>query len=119
MSESTRVVPAAPAPDRGLRISGYPTWAAKSLTWSAESTAAEAAVGTPASRSACFIDGLSRHSQAVRRLVPGMWQASRTSAVAMMCDSTVASIRSTHSLSWTHSTAACSWPTSVTLPIWW
>ena len=35
------------------------------------STAVEAAVGTPAARSASFIDGLSRHSHAVRTDVPG------------------------------------------------
>ena len=44
---STRVVSAAPAPLRGLRISGNPTAFAKSRTWSALSAAVDAAVGTP------------------------------------------------------------------------
>ncbi len=63
--------------------------------------------------------GLSRHSQAVRRLVPGMPHASRTSAVGRMCASIVASSRSTQSLSWTQRTASCRARTSVTEPIWW
>ena len=63
--------------------------------------AVDAAVGTPAARSASFIDGLSRHSQAVRTDVPGMVQFSRTCAAARMCASIVASSRSTQSLSWT------------------
>ncbi len=75
---------------------------------------AEAAVGTPASRSACFIDGLSRHSQAVRTDVPGIVQASLTCAAGMVCASIVASSRSTHSLSCTQRTAAVMASTSVT-----
>jgi len=71
-------------------------------------------VGTPASRSACFIDGLSRHSQAVCTDVPGIVQASRTCAAGSVCASMVASSRSTHSLSCTHRTAAVIPPTSVT-----
>ncbi len=63
--------------------------------------------------------GLSRHNHAVRRLVPGIPHASRTSAVGRMCASMVASSRSTHSLSCTQRTASCSAPTSVTEPIWW
>jgi hypothetical protein len=55
-----------------LEDQGKPTCAAKAGTSAALSAAVEAAVGTPASRSACFIDGLSRHSHAVRTDVPGM-----------------------------------------------
>ena len=44
-----------------------------------------------------FIDGLSRHSHAVRTDVPGIVAASRTRATGRMCASTVASSRSTHS----------------------
>ena len=44
----------------------------------ADDTPADAAVGTPAARSASFIDGLSRHSQAVCTEVPGIVHASRT-----------------------------------------
>jgi DNA-binding response OmpR family regulator len=84
------------------------------LEAAALSAAAEAAVGTPASRSACFIDGLSRHSQAVRTDVPGIVQASRTCAVARVCASTVASIRSTQTLSCTWRTARVIDSTSVT-----
>ena len=60
----------------------------------------EAAVGTPASRSASFIDGLSRQSHVVRTDVPGMPVASRTWAAAIVWASTVASSRSTHTLDW-------------------
>jgi hypothetical protein len=63
-------------------------------------TAALAAVGTPASRRASFIDGLSRQSHVVRTLVPGMSQASRTCAAVMVCASTVASSPSIQTLSW-------------------
>ena len=80
-ASSARIVSEAPAPLRGLRISGKPTCSANARASAALPTAAEAAVGTPASRSACFIDGLSRHSQAVRTDVPGMVHASRTCAV--------------------------------------
>ena len=66
----------------------------------------EAAVGTPASRSACFIDGLSRHSQVVRTDVPGMPVASRTWAAGIVCASTVASSRSTQTLDWMKRTAS-------------
>ena len=107
-------MPDAPAPLRGLRMSGKPTSAANACASAALLTAADAAVGTPASRSACFIDGLSRHSQAVRTEVPGMVQASRTCAAGMVCASTVASSRSTHRLPWTQRTAAVMAPTSVT-----
>ena len=107
-------MPDAPAPLRGFRISGKPTRSAKSCAEAAESTAAEAAVGTPAARSASFIDGLSRHSQAVRTDVPGIVQASRTCAAAMVCASIVASSRSTQSLSWTQRTARVIAPVSVT-----
>ena len=110
---STRTVPDAPAPLRGLRISGNPASSANMRLRSAV-TAAEKAVGTPADRSASFIDGLSRHSQAVRTDVPGIVQASRTCAAAMVCASTVASSRSTHSLSCTQRTACVSAGTSVT-----
>ena len=54
----------------------------------------DCAQGMPAARSASFIDGLSRHSQAVRTLVHGMPQRSRTRATGRMCASTVASSRS-------------------------
>ncbi len=107
-------MPDAPAPLLGFRISGNPTRSANSRADAAESTAAEAAVGTPTDRSASFIDGLSRHSQAVRTDVPGIVQASRTCAAAMVCASMVASSRSTHSLSCTQRTARVSASTSVT-----
>jgi len=107
-------VPDAPAPLRGLRISGNPASSANVCACAAVATAAEMAVGTPAARSASFIDGLSRHSQAVRTDVPGIVQASRTCAAAMVCASTVASSRSTHSLSCTQRTACVSACTSVT-----
>ncbi len=112
--ELTRTVPDAPAPLRGLRMSGKPTRSANSCAPAAESTAAEAAVGTPADRSASFIDGLSRHSQAVRTDVPGIVQASRTCAAAMVCASIVASSLSTQSLSCTQRTARVMASTSVT-----
>ena len=99
-------MPDAPAPLRGLRISGKPDLGGeRARRRAALCTAAEAAVGTPAARSASFIDGLSRHSQVVRTDVPGIVQASRTCAAAMVCASIVASSRSTHSLSWTQRTA--------------
>ena len=68
-------------------------------------------------RSASFIAGLSRHRKAVRTLVPGMPHAARTFAAAMMCASTVASIRSTHTIRCTVCTASYSCPSSVTEPI--
>ena len=108
------MVPAAPAPLRGLSISGNPVWSANARACAALLTGADAAVGTPASRSACFIDGLSRHSQAVRTEVPGIAQASRTWAAGMVCASTVASSRSTHSLSCAQRTARVIASTSVT-----
>ena len=107
-------MPDAPAPLRGFRISGNPARSAKSRAEAADDTAAEAAVGTPASRSTSFIDGLSRHSQAVRTDVPGIVHASRTCAAAMVCASIVASNRSTHSLSCTQRTARVIASTSVT-----
>src|SRR5580704_20323 len=73
--ESTRTVPEAPAPLRGFNTNGNPTDDANARADAAESTAADAAVGTPAARGASFIDGLSRHSQAVRTEVPGIVQA--------------------------------------------
>ena len=79
----------------------------------------EAAVGTPAARSVSFIDGLSRHSHAVRTDVPGIVQFSRTCAAAMVCDSMVASRRSTQSRSWIQRTASVMTPTSVTLGTTW
>ena len=82
-------------------------------------TAAEAAVGTPAARSASFIDGLSRHSQAVRTDVPGIVQFSRTWAAARVCASIVASSRSTQTLSWIQRTASVITPTSTTVDTWW
>ena len=111
-------MPWAPAPLRGLRISGKPVSSAKARTSGAESAAVDAAVGTPALRSASFIDGLSRHSQVVRNEVPGMPRASRTSAAAIWWDSMVLSSRSIHIRSWAHWTASSSWCTSVTLPTW-
>ena len=42
-------------------------------------------------RRACFIDGLSWHSQVAFTDVPGMPHASRTCAAAIVCDSIVAS----------------------------
>ena len=97
-----------------MRISGNPTCAANARASLALDTAADAAVGTPAARSASFIDGLSRHSQAVCTDVPGIVHASRTCAVDMMCASMVASSRSTHSLSCTQRTARIMAATSVT-----
>ncbi len=93
--------------------------AAKSRTSLAVCAAVEAAVGTPAWRSTSFIDGLSRHSQAVRTDVPGMVQFSRTCAAGRVCASTTASRRSTQSRSCTQRTASVMAPTSVTLPTWW
>ena len=116
---STRVVSSAPAPVRGLRISGYPIASANARTSAAVCAAVEAAVGTPAARSASFIDGLSRHSQAVRTEVPGMVQFSRTCAAARVCASIVASSRSTQTLSWIHRTASVMTPTSTTVGTWW
>ncbi len=98
---------------------GKPTASAKARTCSALSAPAEAAVGTPAARSASFIDGLSRHSHAVRNDVPGMVQRSRTSAAASVCASIVASSRSTQSLSWSQRTASVITPTSPTFGTWW
>jgi hypothetical protein len=74
----------------------------------------DAAVGTPAARSASFIEGLSRHSQAVRTDVPGMVHASRTCATGGMCASMVASSRSTHSRPCTRRTASMTARSSVT-----
>ena len=81
--------------------------------------AVDAAVGTPAARSTSFIDGLSRHSHAVRTDVPGIVQFSRTCAAARVCDSIVASSRSTQTLSWIQRTASVIAPTSVTFGTWW
>ena len=89
------MVSSAPAPVRGLSTIGKPTESANACTSAAEVTAADAAVGTPAARSASFIDGLSRHSHAVRTDVPGIVQFSRACAAAMVCASIVASSRST------------------------
>ncbi len=107
-------MPAAPAPARGLRISGKPTCSANACTSAALSAAVDAAVGTPASRSACFIDGLSRHSHAVRTDVPGMPCASRTCAAGSVCASIVASSRSTQTLPCTQRTTSVMRSTSVT-----
>ena len=79
-------------------MSGKPTASANDRASSAVCAAAEAAVGTPAPRSASFIDGLSRHSQAVRTDVPGIVQFSRTCAAARVCASIVASRQSTQTL---------------------
>ena len=97
-----------------MRISGNPTSAANACACAADDTPAEAAVGTPAARSASFMDGLSRHSQAVCTEVPGIVHASRTCAAGMMWASIVASSRSTHSLSCTQRTARVMASTSVT-----
>ena len=85
----------------------------------AVSAAVEAAVGTPTARSASFMDGLSRHSHAVRTEVPGIVQVSRTCAAASVCASTVASNRSTQTLSWIQRTVSVIAPTSITLGTWW
>ena len=111
-------MPCAPAPLRGLRISGKPFSWANARTSAALSAAVDAAVGTPALRSASFIDGLSRHSHVVRNVVPGMPRASRTSAAAIWWDSIVDSRRSIHIWSCAHCTASSSWCTSVTLRTW-
>ena len=94
-SESTRTAPAAPAPARGLRMSGYPTRKANSSTSSTEAAPVDWAQGTPPSASTCFIAGLSRQRNAVWVDVPGIPAASRTRAAAMMCASTTASSLST------------------------
>src|SRR5258705_2522412 len=78
---------------------------------------ADCAQGMPAARSASFIDGLSRQSQAVRTDVPGIPQASRTFAAGMMCASTVASMRSTHTCRCTCRTASRSEGSCTTEPI--
>jgi hypothetical protein len=72
---------------------------ANPYTSAALCAAVDAAVGTPAARRVSFIDGLSRHSHAVRTDVPGIVQFSRTCAAVIVCASTVASSRSTHTLS--------------------
>jgi hypothetical protein len=74
----------------------------------------DCAQGTSAARRASFIAGLSRHRKAVRTLVPGIVQASRTLALGRMCASTVASRRSTHSRAWARRTAASSAGSFVT-----
>jgi hypothetical protein len=73
----------------------------------------------PAARSASFIDGLSRHSQAVRTDVPGIVQFSRTCAAAQVCASIVASSRSTQTLSWIQRTASVSTPDVDHVGTWW
>jgi hypothetical protein len=77
----------------------------------------EAAVGTPAARSASFIDGLSRHNQVVCTEVPGMPVRSRARAAGRVCASMVASRRSTHTICWQLRTTVVSCSTSVTEPI--
>ena len=84
------------------------------MTSAGLSAAVDAAVGIPASRSACFIDGLSRHSQAVRTEVPGMSVRSRTCAAASVCASIVASSPSTQTLPWTQRVTSVMRSTSVT-----
>ena len=118
-ASSTRTVSSAPAPVRGLRMTGKPVSATNACTSAAEVTAAEAAVGIPAARSTSFMDGLSRHSQAVRTDVPGIVHASRACAAAMVCASIVDSSRSTHTLSCTQRTASVSTPASTTVDTWW
>ena len=98
---------------------GKPTASAKACTSAALVTAADAAVGTPAARSASFIDGLSRHSHAVRTDVPGIVQFSRAWAAARVCASIVASSRSTQRLPWMWRTASVSTPASTTVGTWW
>ena len=73
-------------------------------------------MGTPACRSASFIEGLSRQSHVVRTLVPGMPVASRTCAAGIVCASTVASRASIHTLPWKWRTASTIWSTFVTDP---
>ena len=75
---------------------GKPIASTKACTSAALVTAADAAVGIPAPRSASFIDGLSRQSHAVRTDVPGIVQFSRAWAAASVCASIGASSRSTH-----------------------
>ena len=93
--------------------------ATNACTSAADVTAADAAVGIPAARSASFIDGLSRHSHAVRADVPGIVHASRACAAAIVCASIVDSSRSTHTLSCTQRTASVSTPASTTVDTWW
>ena len=115
-AESTRVAPDAPAPSRGLTISGKPTCSANAWTSAAVDAAVDWAHGTPPSRSTSFIAGLSRHRNAVRTDVPGMPAASRTRAIGRMWASTVASSRSTCRFDWMKRSAPSTWPSSVTLP---
>jgi uncharacterized membrane protein len=75
------------------------------------------AQGTPAARRASFMAGLSRHSQVVFTLVPGMPQRSRTTAALITWASTTASRACTGTFDCTNRTAASSWSGSVTLPI--
>ena len=98
-------VPAEPAALRGFRINGKPTRSANSQASSAESTGADWAQGTPAWRRASFIAGLSRQSQVVKTVVPGMPQASRTLAAGITWASMVASSRSTQLRAWQRRTA--------------
>jgi hypothetical protein len=98
---------------------GKPIASANAVTVSASSAAVDAAVGTPAPRSASFIDGLSRQSHAVCTDVPGIVQCSRTRAVGSVCASIVVSSRSTQTLSWIQRTVSVSTPTSVTEGTWW
>ncbi len=63
--------------------------------------------------------GLSRQRNAVRTLVPGIPQASRTFATGRMCASTVASSRSTCSVAWIFLTVASMAASSQTEPTWW
>ena len=110
----TRWVPEAPAPVVGLTMSGKPTSDAKARTSEPDDAPVERAVGTPAARSASFMAGLSRHRKVVRTEVPGMPHASRTSAAVMTWASTVASSRSTQTLSCSQRTASTMRPPSTT-----
>ncbi len=107
-------MPEAPAAARGFRITGNPTAATKSTASATLVMPAEAAVGTPASRSTSFIATLSRQRYAVRADIPGMPHRSRTCAAGSTCASTTASSRSTHICPWIWRTAHSSAPSSVT-----
>src|ERR1017187_6682328 len=76
-TSSTRTVPDAPAPLRGLRTSGNPACSANARASAALLTAAEAAGGTPAEPSASFIDGLYRDRHGGLSALPVVLQAHR------------------------------------------
>jgi hypothetical protein len=107
-------VPEAPAASRGLTITGKPTRCTKARTSFASLVPIDWAQAMPAARSVSFMAGLSRQRKAVRTLVPGIWQRSRTLAAVWMWASTVVSSRSTQPRPCTRRTASKSAPSSTT-----